>query len=150
MDLREKLAEDFKEAMRSKDEHRLSALRLLRAAIKNAEVARGKTLEEGAVVEVIGRQIREREESIEQFKKGQRPDLVAKEEQQLAALRPYMPKQLSREEIAEAAQKVISESGARGPQDKGKVMPVIMGQLRGKAGGREINEVVTELLSRPS
>lgn len=149
MSLKDKLAEDFTEAMRGRQELRLSTLRMLRAGIKNAEVARGRPLDDGEVLEVIAKQIKEREDSIEQFQKAQRSDLAEKEQREMDILKVYMPEQMSREEIVVAAEKIIAETGARGPQDKGKVMPVIMGQLRGRAGGRDINEVVTELLSRP-
>ena len=150
MALKDKLDEDFKEAMRGREERRLSTLRMLRAGIKNAEVARGRPLDEGEIVEVIAKQIKEREESIDIFQKAKRSDLVDKEQQEMNTLKVYMPEQVSREEISAVAQKVISETGARGPQDKGKVMPMIIGQLRGRAAGKEINEVVTELLSRGS
>ncbi len=150
MSLKDKLAEDFTAAMRGREEQRLSTLRMLRAGIKNAEVARGRALDDGEVLEVIAKQIKEREDSIEQFQKANRSDLAEKEQQEKDILKVYMPEQLSREEIVEVVQKVIAETGARGPQDKGKVMPVIISQLRGRAGGKEINEVVTEALSRPA
>lgn len=148
MALKDKLDEDFKDAMRGREARRLSTLRMLRAGIKNAEVARGRPLVEGEIVEVIAKQIKEREESSDIFEKGQRPDLADKEREEANILKVYMPEQASREEILAVVQKVISETGARGPQDKGKVMPVVIGQLKGKAAGKEINDVVTEQLSR--
>lgn len=145
--LQEQIGEDLKNAMRAGDQTRVSVLRLVRAAVKNAEVAQGKTLDDGGVLAAISREARQRRESIEEFKKGQRADLVAKEEAELAVLLTYLPQQLSREEIGAAAREVIAQVGARGPADKGKVMPVLMAQLRGKAEGQAINAVVTELLA---
>lgn len=147
--LQDKLGADLREAMRTGAERRKSVLRLVRAAIKNAEVARGAgtVLDDAGVLDVIGRQARERRESIAEFAKGNRPDLVAQEEAELQILLEYLPQQLTRDEIAAEARKAISEVGARGPSDKGRVMPLVIGRLRGRADGRVINEVVTELLT---
>lgn len=145
--LKEKLDEDLKAALRSRNERRLSVLRLVRAGIKNAEVAQGGPLDDGGVLGVISKEVREHQESLAEFKKAGRADLVTKEETELAVLLEYLPQQLSREEIAAAAREVIAQVGAHGPADKGKVMPALIAQLRGKADGREINAVVTELLA---
>lgn len=149
MSLQDKLSADLKEAMRSGDERRKSVLRLVRTAIKYAEVARGAgtVLDDARVLDVIARQTRERRESIAEFTKGKRPDLAAQEEAELQILLEYLPQQLSRAEIVAEAGKAITELGARGPGDKGKVMPVVIGRLRGRADGRVVNEVVTELLA---
>ena len=144
--LRERIDEDLKQAMRERDEHRLSVLRLVRAGIKNAEVAAGKALHESGVLGVLQKEMRERKESLEEFRKAGRADLIAKEETQLAILEGYLPEQLGRDEIEAEARAVIAEVSAAGPQHKGKVMSVLMPRLRGKADGREINAVVTELL----
>jgi len=132
--------------MRSGDKLRVSVIRLLLAAIKNAEIARQATLEDTDILGVIAKEARQRHESIEAFKQGNRQDLVDQEEGELAVLQEYLPQQMSREEIVEAAQKVIQEVGAEGPRDKGKVMPKLVAELKGRADGREINDVVTELL----
>ncbi|MFH0914445.1 MAG: GatB/YqeY domain-containing protein [Chloroflexota bacterium] len=146
--LKQKLMEDLKQAMREGDKVRISTIRLLSSAIKNAEIARHPTpLTEGDILGVIAKEMRQRQESIAAFKQGNRPELVAQEEAELAVLQKYMPQQLTREEVVAEARKVIAEVGARGPQDKGKVMPRLMAQLKGRADGREINAVVTELLS---
>ena len=144
--LKERLSSDLKQAMKSGDNLRRSVLRLLLAAIKNAEIAKRATLEGGDILGIIAKEARQRQESIDAFKQGNRQDLVAKEEAELAVLKEYLPQQMSREEIIEAAQQVIEEVGAQGPGDKGKVMPKLIAQLKGKADGREINAVVTELL----
>ncbi|MFC1944695.1 GatB/YqeY domain-containing protein [Chloroflexota bacterium] len=146
MALKEKLADDLKEAMRRGDRVRQSALRLLVAGVKNAEIAKGGPLDDAGSIEVIAREVRQHRESIAEFQKGNRPDLVARDEATLAVLLEYLPQQVSREEIVSAARKAIEEVGARGPGDKGKVMSELMPQLKGKADGREANAVVTELL----
>jgi uncharacterized protein YqeY len=145
--LKQKLADDLKQALRGGDKVRCSVIRLLLAAINNTEIARQAKLEDADIYGVIAKEIRQRQESIDAFKKGKRDDLVAQEEAELAILQGYLPQQMSREEIVAEAQKIIAEVGASGPGDKGKVMPKLIAQLKGKADGRLINEVVTELLS---
>jgi uncharacterized protein YqeY len=145
--LKQKLSDDLKQAMRSGDITRRNTIRMLMAAINNAEIARQSKLEDSDIFGVITKEIRQRRESIEAFKKGKRQDLVDKEEAEAAVLQGYLPQQMTHEEVVEAARKVIAEVGAAGPGDKGKVMPKLMAQLRGRADGREINEVVGELLS---
>jgi len=145
--LKQKLADDLKQAMRQGDKVRRSVIRLVMAAINNAEIARQATLEDADIYGVIAKEIRQRKESIDAFKLGKRPDLVAQEEAELAVLQEYLPRQMTREEIIAEAGRVIAEVGAQGLSDKGKVMPKLIAQLKGRADGREINEVVTELLS---
>jgi len=145
--LKQKLSDDLKQAMRSGDTVKRGAIRMLMAAINNAEIARQTKLEDSDIFGLISKEVRQRRESIEAFKQGNRQDLVDKEEAELAILQEYLPQQMTREEIVEAARKVIAEVGAEGPGDKGKVMPVLIAQLKGRADGREINEVVSELLS---
>ncbi len=145
--LKQKLSDDLKQAMRSGDTIKRGAIRMLMAAINNAEIARQAKLEDSDIFGVIAKEVRQHRESIEAFKQGNRQDLVDKEEAELAILQEYLPQQMTREEVVEAARKVIAEVGAEGPGDKGKVMPVLMAQLKGQADGREINEVVSELLS---
>lgn len=147
MALKDRMAEDLKNAMRAGDTSRLSVLRMVRAGVKNAEVAKGGELDDAGVLGVIQKEVRERRDSLEEFRKANRQDLVAKEEAELTILVEYLPRQLSRDEIAGAAREVIAQVGAKGPSDKGRVMPVIMQRLRGQAEGRDINEVVTELLA---
>lgn len=147
MSLEEQLAADLKEAMRQRDERRLAALRLTIAALHNAEIAAGGELDEADAMAVMATQAKRRRESIEEFRKAGREDLVEKEEAELAFLAPYLPQQLSREEIVQAARQVAEETGASGPRDIGKVMPVLMERLRGRADGRQVSEVVRELLA---
>jgi len=146
-ELKQKLMDDLKQAMRGGDKVRRSVIRLVMAAIKNAEIARQTALDDTDILGIIAKEVRQRRESIEAFRLGNRPDLVAQEEAELAILNEYLPKQMTREEIIVAARQVIEEVGAQGPGDKGKVMPKLIAQLKGRADGREINAVVTELLS---
>jgi hypothetical protein len=145
--LKQKLAEDLKQALKGGDKVKRSVLRLVLAAIKNAEIARQVTLDDADILGVIAKEVRQRRESIEAFTQGNRQDLVAQEEAELAILNQYLPQQMSREEIIVEARRVIEQVGAQGPGDKGKVMPKLIAQLKGRADGREINAVVTELLA---
>lgn len=145
--LKQKLTDDVKRAMKSDDKVRRSVLRMLLAAVKNAEIARQDELEDADILGVIAKEVRQHRESIEAFKQGNRTDLAAQEEIEMAILNEYLPRQLTREEIIEAARQVIAEVGAQGAGDKGKVMSRLVAQLKGQADGREVNAVVTELLS---
>ncbi len=145
--LKQKLTDDLKQAMKGGNKLKTAVIRLVMAAIQNAEIARRTASADADVLGIIAREVRQRQESIESFKQGARPDLVAKEEAEMAILQTYLPRQLTREEIGAEARQIIDEVGARGPADKGKVMSRIITQLKGKADGREINAVVTELLS---
>ena len=147
IDLSERLKSDLKQAMKSGDKVRRSVIRLVLAAVQNAAIARKAALEDSDIIGIIAKEARQHQESIEAFKQGNRPDLVAQEEVELVILQEYLPQQITRDEIIAEARRVIEEVGAQGPGDKGKVMPKIMAQLKGKADGREINTVVTELLS---
>lgn len=150
MSLKETLLKDQKEAMLKRDRLKVSVLRLLRSAVEYEENARDSALDDAGIHEVISRQIRQRNESIEQFRKGNRPDLAEKEESEAAILKTYLPPQLSREELVKMARGVMAEVGATGPQDKGKVMGRLMPMVKGKAQGGDVNAVVTELLSKTS
>ena len=145
--LKQKLVDDLKQAMKSGDTVKRSVLRLLMASISNAEIARRAALGDGDILGIIAKEVKQRQESIEAFKQGNRQDLVDKEEAEKSILEAYLPQQMTREEIVETARAVIQEVGAQGLTDKGKVMPRIIAQLKGRADGREINEVVSELLT---
>jgi uncharacterized protein YqeY len=156
MGLKEQLAEDLKAAMRGGDTVRRDTLRGVLTAISNAEIARVNVKDEAAtrqglpepdVLDVVQKQAKQRRESIEEFRKGGRQDLVDKEAAELAILESYLPAQLSRDDVADAVRNIITETGASGPSDKAKVMPRAIAVLKGKADGRLINEVVTELLA---
>ena len=145
--LKQKLTDDLKQALKSGDKVRRSVIRLVMSAIKNAEIARQSALGDADILGIIAKEARQRRESIEAFKQGNRQDLVAQEEAELAILEGYLPQQMTREEIIQAARRIIEEVGAQGPGDKGKVMPKLIAQLKGRADGREINAVVTDLLA---
>ncbi len=147
IELKQKLMDDLKQAIRGGDKVSRSVIRLVMAAIKNAEIARQASLDNADVLGVIAKEVRQRQESIEAFKQGNRPDLVAQEEAEMAVLNEYLPRQMTRDEIIAEVRRVIEEVGAHGLSDKGKVMPKLIAQLKGKADGREINAVVTELLA---
>ncbi len=145
--LRQKLSDDLKQAMKGGDKVRRSVIRLVIAAVRNAEIARQAALEDTDILGIIAKEVRQRRESIEAFRQGNRQDLVAQEEAELTILNEYLPRQMTRGEIIVAARQVIEGIGAQGPGDKRKVMPQLIAQLKGSADGREINAVVTELLS---
>jgi len=145
--LKQKLMDDLKQALKGGDKLRRSVIRLVMAAIKNAEIARRAALDDADILGIIAKEIRQRHESIDAFRLGNRHDLVAEEEAELAILQEYLPQQMTRQEIIAAARRVIEEVGAWGLGDKGKVMPKLIAQLKGRADGREINAVVTELLA---
>ncbi|MFQ6029250.1 MAG: GatB/YqeY domain-containing protein [Dehalococcoidia bacterium] len=147
---RDRLEEDIRNAMRSRNQQRLDALRFLKSKIQQVEVDERKTLDEAGVLEVITRQVKERRDSIRAFEEGHRDDLVAKESAELAILEEYMPPQMSREELTRIIQEVMREVGAESVRDKGKVMGRLMPQVRGKADGAEVNNLVTELLESGS
>lgn len=147
MSLKDRLSADLKQAMRDQDENRKVALRLLRAAIVNEEVEKGHPLDDAEVVAVAARQAKQRRESIDAFRAGGRQDLVAREEAQLQALLDYLPQQMSREEIVQAARESIAATGASGPADLGAVMRDLMPRLKGRAEGSLVNQIVRELLA---
>lgn len=147
MSLKDRFASDLKDAMRQRDARRRDVLRLTISSLRNAEISAGEELDEAASLAVLATEARRRRESIDEFRKAGRPDRVEQEEAELEILATYLPQALTREEVTEAARCVIEETGASGSKDLGKVMPVLMQQLRGRADGREVNEVVRELLS---
>ncbi len=149
MPLKEQLTSDLTDAMRQSDDVRKSTLRMLLTAINVAEVAGSerRQLNDEQVMQVLAKQVKQRRESIDEFQKAGRQDLVDKEAAELKVLEAYMPPQIPREEIEAEARKAIAEVGAKGPSDKGKVMQTLMPRLSGRADGRDINAVVTELLA---
>jgi uncharacterized protein YqeY len=152
MGLREQLTDDLKDAMRQQDERRKITIRSVIAAMKEAETnldASGERvhLDDDDILALIAKQAKQRQESITEFRKGGREDLVAQEETDLAILQAYLPQQMTRAEIEAEARQVIDDVGASGPRDIGKVMKPLMGRLRGRADGKVVNQVVRELLA---
>jgi uncharacterized protein YqeY len=151
MGLREQLSADLKEAMRQRDEVRKRTIRSVIAALKEAETELDDDgervhLDDEGILALVHKQAKQRQESIVEYGKGNRPDLVAEEEAELAILQAYLPRQLTREEIEVKVRQKIEEVGATGPRDIGKVMRPLMAELRGRVDGGLVNEVVREML----
>jgi uncharacterized protein YqeY len=144
--LEARLGEDLKTALRARDEARVAAIRFLRAAAKNRQIELGHALSDEELLEVIRKQVKQRQDAIAQFREAGRQDLVEKESRDLAVLLGYLPRQLDRQEIEANARQVMAELGATGPADVRRVMPVLLGRLKGQAEGRLVSEVVTALL----
>jgi len=147
MGLKEQLREDMTTAMRTGDAARRDVLRMLLAAVKQAEVDTQTTLDDAGVQDVLTKQAKQRHESIADYTKAGRPELAAQEKAELVLIEAYLPSMLGRDEIAALAQQVISELGVAGPQAMGQVMGRLMPMLKGKAEGRLVNAVVRDLLS---
>jgi uncharacterized protein YqeY len=144
--LKDKLNTDLRQALRSGDSLRCSVIRLLLSAINYSEMAKQTQLGDSDIHGVIAKEIKQRKESIEAFKQGNRPDLATKEESEMAILKGYLPEQMTRAEIEALVQRVITDVCATGPKDKGKVMGKLMPLVKGKADGQEVNVVVNQLL----
>lgn len=147
MSLRDRLTSDMKEAMKAKDELRLSTVRLVRSAIKNKEIDSKRELDDQGIVEVIASLVKQRRESIRMFGEAGRQDLVAKEEQELAILQNFLPRQFSRDELIELVVQAIEECGAQGSKDMGKVMKALSLRIAGRADGKAVSDLVKEKLS---
>lgn len=155
MSLQEQLAADLKDAMRHQDPVRMRTIRSVIAAMKQAETeldSRGERvkLDEAGVMALIARQAKQRQESILEYQKGGRQDLVEAEQAELTILESYLPRQLTRGEIEVEVRRAIQEVGATGPHDMGKVMRPLMSRLRGRADGQLVNVVVREMLANPT
>jgi Uncharacterized conserved protein len=146
MALREKLFEEMKLAMKARDELRLSAIRLIRSAVKNKDIDLKRELDDREIVDVISTLCKQRRESIRMFGEAGRNDLVAKEEKELAVILDFLPRQLGRDEVAVLVDTAIAESGAQGSRDMGKVMKALMPHVSGRADGRMVSDLVKEKL----
>jgi len=144
--LKTKLNDDLRQALRGGDSLRCSVIRMLLSAMNYSEIARQVTLTDSDILGVIAKEIKQRKESIEAYQQGNRPELAAKEEAEMAMLKAYLPEQMSHDEIVSLVRKIIAEVGAVGPHDKNKVMPKLMPMVKGKADGQAVNIVVNELL----
>jgi hypothetical protein len=148
MTLRERLEDDIRSAMRSRDQERLDALRFIKSQIQLTEKNQQKDLDEPGVIEVIAKHAKERRESMQMFQEGNRTDLVTKEMAALAVVEEYLPPQMTREDLVRIVEEAIQQVGATSARDKGKLMGRLMPQVRGKADGAIVNAVVTELLEK--
>ena len=147
MSLKARIIDDMKTAMRAKDAQRLSAIRLLLAAIKQREVDERKDMSDTDVISVIEKMIKQRRDSIEQFQKGGRQDLVDVEQFEMSVLQAYMPQALSDAEVQAAVAAAIQASGAKGMADMGKVMAVLKPQLAGRADMGKVSALVKSKLA---
>ncbi len=148
MSLEERLEDEMKSALRSRDKLRLSVVRMARAAVKNKEIEERKKLDDGAIVKVISGLVKKGEESLIHFQKANRLDLIEKQEEELKILRSFLPQQLSRDEILTLVDEAIKETNALDMKDLGKVMKSLMPKIAGRADGKVIHQVVKEKLSR--
>jgi uncharacterized protein len=146
--LKERIDQDLKEAMRQKQELTTSVLRMLKSAVKYKEVEPGaKALDDAGVLQVISTLIKQRRDSVEQFRAGNRSDLADKEEKEITLLQAYLPKQLSPEELLAEVKAAVAAAGARGPKDMGAVMKALLPKVQGRAEGKAVSDAVKAQLA---
>jgi len=148
MSLKEQITEDMKNAMRAKETARLGAIRLLLSAMKQREVDERIELTDADVVSIIEKMLKQRRDSISQYKTANRQDLVDVEEFEVSILQTYMPQQLSEAEIVSAIAEAIASTGAAGPQDMGKVMGVVKAKLAGRADMGKVSGLIKAQLTK--
>ena len=144
--IKERIKADTIVAMKAQEKERLGTIRFISAAIKKVEIDTRKDLDDAAVIGILSNLVKQRRDSIEQFKKGGREDLVAKEEAELAVLQTYLPQQLSNEELEKIVGEAVEKSGAKSMRDMGLVMKVLMPLVAGKAEGSAVSEMVKKKL----
>jgi len=145
--LAERISQALTAAMKARDAQRTSAIRMMRAAIHNREIDKRSALTDEEVMEVLSSLVKQRRESIEQFRAGKREDLVAKEEAELRVIQEFLPQALLPEELRRILEAAVAEVGAQGPRDLGKVMSAAMPRVRGRADGRAVNELARAILA---
>ncbi len=148
MSLKEKLMEDMKQAMKAKEEGRLrlAVIRMVRSAIRQAEIDGKKELDDEGIVSIISKEVKSRKDSLEEFRKGNRADLVQETEEEISVLLPYLPQQLSEDEVRALVEEAVRATGAATQKDMGKVMGVLMPKVKGRADGKLVNRLVREKL----
>lgn len=146
MSLKERFSSELKDSLKAGDRLKLSTIRLIMASLKNREIEKRDSLSEEEIIDLLVSLSKQRKESIEEFKKGGRQDLVDKETEELKIIESYLPQQLTPEEIKKIIGETITETGASGSKDIGKVMKVLMPKVKGRADGKLVNEMVKELL----
>ena len=146
MSLKEQLTNDMKEAMKAHDKDRLAVIRMVRGAVRQQEIDGKKELGDEDVLAVISKEVKMRRDSIEEFRKGGREDLVEKTEAEIAVLMPYLPAQLSEAEIRALVKEAVEKTGASSPKDMGKVMGMLMPKVKGRADGKMVNTIVRSML----
>ena len=149
MSLKEQLTEDMKTAMKAKAEgkQRLSVIRMVRSALRQVEIDGKKELDDNGVIDIISKEVKMRKDSIEEFKKGDREDLVAQVEAEIVVLMSYLPVQLSEDEIRSLVKEAVAASGASSQKEMGKVMGLLMPKVKGRADGKLVNTIVREMLN---
>ena len=147
MDLKTKLAEDLQSSMKQREAVKVSTLRLLISAIRNKEIEKKKSFADGDVLEVIQAEAKSRKESIEQYTQANRKDLADKEAAELQVLVAYLPEPMSAEQLRDLVQSTLLEVGAKGPQDMGRIMSVLMPKIKGRADGKQAQQVIQQILS---
>lgn len=149
--LEEKIFNDYKAALKAKDAQRTSVLSFLRAEIMNVAIAKKKAkLDDNEIIGVVRKQIKARQDSIEQFTKGSRQDLADKESRELEVLKAYLPKELAQEELNKIVEEAVSSTQATSPKDMGRVMKEVMAKVAGQADSKVVSDLVRERLSKPS
>lgn len=143
----DRISEDMKQAMKNKDKVKLSVIRMIRSAIKYTEIEKQTTLSDEQILDVLTREVKQRRDSLQEFEKAGRQDLVENVQAELEILKQYLPQQLSEQELRNIIQSVIEEIGAKGKSDMGKVMSAVMPKVKGRADGKLINQLVQEYLS---
>ena len=148
MSLKTQLMDDMKAAMKAKEagKQKLAVIRMVRSAIRQAEIDGRKELNDNDIIALISKEVKMRKDSIDEFEKGGRQDLVDQTQAEIAVLMPYLPEQLSEDEVKALVQEAISVTGATTPKDMGKVMGVLMPKVKGRADGKMVNTIVKELL----
>ena len=146
MSLLKRFDDDLKQALKTSERSKVSVIRMVKATVKNAQIEKGRDLTDDEILSVLSTMVKQRRESIEQFTRGGRTDLVRNEEQELGILQSYMPQQLSNDEIERMIRDALRESSAAGVQDVGKVMRILMPRIKGIADGKYVNQRVRELL----
>jgi len=147
MSLAERITEDMKQAMKNKDKLRLSVIRMIRSAIKYAEIELKTTLSDEQIIDVLTREVKQRRDSLQEFEKAGRTDLAENIKEEIEIVQDYLPKQLSEEELRVIVQEVIEQVGATAKLDMGKVMGALMPRIKGRADGKLVNQLVQEKLS---
>lgn len=147
MSLSERLNEDMKQSMRNQDKFKLSVIRMVRSAIKNVEIDMKRTLDDNEVLDILSREVKQRKDSLQEFQKAGREDLVENLKQEIDIITAYLPQQLTEEEINVIVQQTIQETGASSKAEIGKVMAALMPKVKGRADGKLVNQAVQKLLS---
>ncbi|CAK7070933.1 GatB/YqeY domain-containing protein [Tissierella carlieri] len=147
MSLKEKLMEDLKDSMKSKDTIRKNTITMVRAAIKQKEVDERIEVSEEAILDIISKQLKEKRMAIEEFKKGQRQDLVELTEKEIEILLQYLPKQLSEEEVEEIVIETIKEINATSMKDIGIIMKAVMPKVKGRTDGNIVNKIIKKVFN---